>query len=174
MARHDVAGALIHYEKAVAWDSNSPPVRHDLAVVLSMSGKTKEAIEQLEAACRLDPHDAEYQFKLGLAWSEAGNLEKTIAALEQAVRLDPRHARAWYNLGLARNSVGQTDAALDALVRAESAAQGDPQIPYARATILLRLQRIPEARQAAARAVEIDPGFTQARQLLNELSGDSR
>jgi tetratricopeptide (TPR) repeat protein len=173
LARGDVPEALTHYEKAVSWDSNSPPMRHELAVVLSMSGKTREAIEQLEAACRLDPRDAEYQFKLGLAWSDAGNLDQTAAALERAVRLEPRHAGAWYNLGLARDRLGETDAALDALTRAESATPGDPRIPYARATILVRLQRFPEARAAAARAVEINPNFTQARRLLDDLSGGS-
>ncbi len=174
LANKNVEGALAHYEKAVAWDTNSAPSRHDLAVVLSMLNRNKEAIEQLQAACQLDPADAEYQFKLALAWNDAGELPKTVTALEKAVQLDPRHARAWYNLGLARNSLGQTDGALDALVRAESAAPNDPQIPYARATILLRLTRLQEARQAAARAVEINPNYAEARQLLNELSKTSK
>ncbi len=162
--------ALAHYQKAVAWDPNSPPMRHDLAVTLSMLGRSNEAVEQLQAACRLDPSDAEYQFKLGLAFSEVGQLDKTAQALEKAVQLAPGHARAWYNLGLARNSQGHPDAALDALLRAESLSPNDPQIPYARATILVRLQRLPEARLAAARAVEINPGYADAKRLLDDLS----
>jgi tetratricopeptide (TPR) repeat protein len=162
--------ALAHYEKAVAWDTNSAPIRHDLAVVLSMLGRSNDAIEQLQAAARLEPADAEYQFKLGLAFSEISAIDKTAAALEKAVQLDPRHARAWYNLGLARNSLGQADGAVEALVRAESLSPGDPQIPYARATILVRMGRLPEARIAAARAVEINPQYAQAKQLLDDLS----
>jgi tetratricopeptide (TPR) repeat protein len=162
--------ALAHYQKAVAWDTNSAPPRHDLAVALSMAGRTQEAIEQLQAACRLDPKEAEYEFKLGLAWSETGALDKTAVALEKAVELDPRHARAWYNLGLARNSVGQSDAAVEALLRAEALAPNDPQIPYARATILARLDRTQEAKAAAARALEIKPVYAEAQKLLDEIS----
>jgi tetratricopeptide (TPR) repeat protein len=162
--------ALAHYQKAAAWDTNSAPVRHDLAVALSMLGRTREAVEQLQAACRLDPKEAEYQFKLGLAWNELGALDQTIAALENAVRLDPRHGRAWFNLGLARNSLGQPEAALDALLRAEATAPDDPQIPYARATVLVRLGRKPEARVATERALDLNPGYADAQRLLEELT----
>jgi tetratricopeptide (TPR) repeat protein len=162
--------ALPHYQKAVAWDTNSAPTRHDLAVALSMLGRTREAIEQLQAACRLDPKEAEYEFKLGLAWNELGQLDQTIAALEKAVRLDPRHGRAWFNLGLARNSLGQGEAALEALLRAEAVTPDDPQIPYARATILVRLGRTQEARVAAERALELNPGYADAQRLLGELA----
>ena len=86
--------------------------------------------------------------------------------LQEAVRLDPRHARAWYNLGLALNTVGQPDEGLASLLRAESLEPTDPGIPYARATILAGLGRTAEARQAAARALEIQPGYPPARQLL--------
>ena len=80
--------------------------------MLSMLGRTREAVEQLEAACRLEPREAEYRFKLGLAWNELGDLNRTIAALEQAVKLAPRHARALYNLGLAYSERGDTEQAV--------------------------------------------------------------
>ncbi|PWU08203.1 MAG: ammonia-forming cytochrome c nitrite reductase subunit c552 [Verrucomicrobia bacterium] len=174
MERGDFQQAVAHYQKAVLWDSNSAPIRHDLAVALDMAGRANEAIPHLEAACRLQPKEAEYEFKLALAWNEVGAPEKTITLLEKAVALDPRHARAWYNLGLARNARGQSQEALDALVRAESISSGDPQIPYARATILLALRRIQEAETAARRALELDPGYADARALIEkalEMSG---
>jgi tetratricopeptide (TPR) repeat protein len=170
LARGQPKEALAHYQKAVAWDTNSAASRHDLAVALSALGRSREAIEQLEAACRLEPKEAEYEFKLALAWNEAGATDKTVAALEKAVRLDPRHARAWINLGLARNTLGQTEPALEALLRAETLAPDDPQIPYARATILARLGRNPEARVAAERALQLNPGYVDTQRLLEELS----
>jgi tetratricopeptide (TPR) repeat protein len=170
LANNQPQEALAHYQKAVGWDTNSAATRHDLAVALSTLGRTREAIEQLEAACRLEPKEAEYAFKLALAWNETGAMDKAVAALETAVRLDPRHARAWFNLGLARNALGQTDAALEALLRAETLAPDDPQIPYARATVLARLDQKPQARVAAERALQLNPGYAEARQLLEELS----
>lgn len=168
LARENLPAALTAYRQAVAWDGHSAPLRHELAVVLSLAGHGQEAVEQLKAACRLEPREAEYWYKLGLACNELGQAGETLAALEQAVALDPRHARAWYNLGLARHGVGRSAEAIEALLRGESAAPNDPRLPYARATILAQLGRTAEARAAAARALEIDAGFTAARRLLDQ------
>jgi len=166
MARGDSQEALVHYEKAVSWDANSAPIRHDYAVALSSLGRQQDAITQLDAACRLEPREAEYPYKLALAWNELGRIDKTIEQLQLAVRLDAQHDRAWYNLGLALNSAGQTENGLDALNRGEAANPVDPRIPYARATILVRLGRTAEAREAAGRALEIQPSYRPAQELL--------
>jgi tetratricopeptide (TPR) repeat protein len=169
LSRGDAPKAALHYKKAIEWDPNSGGIRHDYAVVLSGLNRTPEAVEQLQAACRLEPRNAEFQYKLALAWNELGQTGKTLEGLQAAVLLDPAHARAWYNLGLAFSSAGRSTEALDALTRAESADGFDPRIPYARATILSRLERLEEARRAAQRALEIAPGFEPARELLRTL-----
>ena len=171
-ARGDLPAALGHYQKAVAWDANSAALRHEYAVALSAAGRPQEAIDQLEAASRLAPKEAEYFYDLGLAWNELGDVAKTITALESAVKLDPRHARAWYNLGLARNADGQVEVALTALLRAESIAPGDARIPYARATILAKAGRAAEALAAVQRALEVQPDFPAAAQLRQMLRSE--
>jgi len=169
MDRGDIAEAIRYLRQAVAWDTNSAPPRHALAVALSLEGKADEAVEQLQAACRLAPRDAEMQFKLGLALNEAGRPDDARLALEKTVKLDPQFAQAWYNLGLAYNAAGQTGAAIDALVRAESIDHEAAQIPYVRATILARLGRIEEAREAIRRALERQPNYPEAINLLQSL-----
>ena len=82
------------------------------------------------------------------------------------MKIDPTLGRAWYNLGLARNSLGQTDAALDALRQGEAAAPTDPGIPYAAATIYAQNGRKMEAMAAAQRALQIEPNFGAAQQLM--------
>jgi len=133
-----------------------------------MMGRPRDAIAALQEAIRLDPREAEYHYKLALGWNETGNLAKTVSALVRAVQLNPRHARAWYNLGLARNGMNQPEAALAALLKAETVSPNDPDPPYARATILRRLGRIPEAIEAAQRTLEIQPGHPSALALLRE------
>jgi tetratricopeptide (TPR) repeat protein len=167
--RDNVQAAIQYLRKAVAWDTNSAPPRHALAVALSLAGERAEAVEQLQTACRLAPRDAELRFKLGLALNEAGQPNAARAALEEAVKLDPQFAQAWYNLGLARNSAGETDGALDALLRAEALDEHAPQIPYARATILARLGRNEEALKAARRALELRPDYQDAANLIKSL-----
>lgn len=85
------------------------------------------------------------------------------------MKLDPRHARAGYNLGLARAAVGNQAVAIQALLMAETADPRDPRIPYARATIHAQLGQMNEARQAARRALELDPRYAEAAALLHQL-----
>ncbi len=167
--RHEVNEAMACFERAVAWDSNSAPLHDALAVGLSMQGNTGRAVEELEAACRLVPKDAELVFKLGLALNEDGKPDRARAALEKAVKLDPTFARAWYNLGLSYNAAGKSDSALESLSRAESLDATSPQIPFSRATILARIGRTDQARAAARRALEIQPDYSEARDLLQSL-----
>jgi tetratricopeptide (TPR) repeat protein len=167
--RDNLPAAILYLRKAVAWDTNSAPPRHALAVALSLTGQSAEAVEQLQAACRLAPRDAEMRFKLGLALNEAGQPDAARTALEEAVKLDPQFAQAWYNLGLAYNSAGETDAAINALLRAEGIDGQTPQIPYARATILARIGRTDEALKAARRALELRPDYRDAASLIKSL-----
>ena len=94
-----------------------------------------------------------------------------IPELELAVKLDPQFGRAWYNLGLARNAQGDVTGAIEALLRAESADPNDPRIPYARATVLAHQGNLAGARAAAQRALELNPNFTAAADLLRQLGG---
>jgi Flp pilus assembly protein TadD len=169
LMRGDGTSALEYFQTAVKWDAYSPGLRHELAVVLSQLGRLPEAVTQLEAAVKLAPKDAEFHYKLALALNETGDTTRMLAELESAVQCDPHHARAWYNLGLARSDQHDDAGALVALVRAESADFTDPRPPYARATILARQGKISEARQAAQRALELNPNFTAAADLLRQL-----
>lgn len=168
-ARGEPAKAREHFQRAVEWDPNSPPLRRELAVALSQAGETSGAIAQLEAAARLDPNEAEYRFLLALAFGEAGQRDRVVPELEAALKLNPRHARAAYNLGLARQERGDSAGALEALLRAETADPRDPRIPYARATIHAQSGQPDEARAAVRRALELQPDWPAARQLLESL-----
>lgn len=170
MDRGNNADALAYFQKAVQWDEGSAPLRHALAICESVNGRMQEAVKQLEAACRLAPREATYRFQLGLAYNEANRLKDAAASMEEAVKLDPQYTQAWYNLGLARNAIGNPDGALEALSKAESLSPTSPQIPYARATILARQERLREAKAAANRALEIMPGYPDAMALLQQLS----
>jgi tetratricopeptide (TPR) repeat protein len=169
LARGNATNALRHFQTAAKWDSHSPAIRHEMAIVLSQMGRPREALEELQEAVRLAPADAEFRFKLALAWNEMGDSARVLLELETAVKLDPRHARAGYNLGLARHAAGNSPGAIQALLAAESAAPRDPQIPYARATIHAQRREFNEARQAAQRALELDPQFSAAAALLEAL-----
>ncbi len=54
--RNDPAKALGHLQKAELWDPFSPPLRLEMADVLSQLGKTNDAIRELREFHRLDPN----------------------------------------------------------------------------------------------------------------------
>jgi len=171
MQRSNPDAALNHLHTAVKWDPFSTGIREQLAVLLSQTGHPREAVEQLEEALKISPTEAELHYKLALGLNEIGETGRVLSELELAVKYNPRHARAWYNLGLARSGRGDLPGALEALARAESVDSSNPRIPYARATVLARLQRYSEARRATRRALELDPNFSDAAQLLRQLEG---
>lgn len=168
--RGDAKSAIAQIRKAIAWDKNSAPFHHDLAILLSTTGDTPAAITSLKEAIRLDPQNAEYHYKLGLALGETGNSDVVIAALEKTVSLDPSYARAWYNLGLSYNAADRPADAIRALLKAEAVEPSDATIPYARATIHARLGQRNEALAAARRSLVLRPGDPNASRLIQALS----
>jgi tetratricopeptide (TPR) repeat protein len=169
-ARNNLPKAIEHMRRAIAWDPNSPPFHHDLAMIESIAGDTKASIASLSEAIRLNPNEPEYRYKLGLAWNEAGDSSKSIAALREAVHIAPTFARAWYNLGLGLNQQGKIDEALQAFADGSQANPTDASIPYARATILARMGRIDEAKQEVFKALTNAPGMPEALQLREALN----
>jgi len=169
-ALRDLPKAITHMETAIRWDPNSPPFHHDLALLYSAAENTPKVIAKLRDAIKLAPNEGQFHYELGLALSETGDMEATIAALRECVRVAPQFARAWYNMGLALNGQGRTAEAMDALRKGEAADPTDPGIPYARATILAQLGQKQEAIAATQRALSINPGFQEARQLLMMLN----
>ncbi|NGO38574.1 tetratricopeptide repeat protein [Limisphaera ngatamarikiensis] len=160
-------------ERAVAWDPSSIPPRVALATVASALDDPHTAVEQLETASRLAPTNADVLFLLALALHETGNLPRARESLEQTVQLDPKHAGAWYNLGLARAALGDLQPALDALGTAETLEPDNPRIPFARATVLARLQRWEETRAAAARAWSLGLNSPEVRSFLQAGPGSA-
>ncbi|HIG28715.1 MAG TPA: ammonia-forming cytochrome c nitrite reductase subunit c552 [Verrucomicrobiales bacterium] len=169
LAQGNAEQALLNLRQAVEWDEFSPALRHEYAIVLSMAGDHREALTQLQHAARLDPSEAEFFYKIGLGWNELNEIKQTIKALQKAVEINPQHDRAWYNLGLALNATNEPEEAISALIRAESVNSQNPRIPYARATILYRLGRMEETRNAADRALEIEPNYGEALNLIRSL-----
>jgi tetratricopeptide (TPR) repeat protein len=168
-AHGDAACALKHFERAVSWDPYSGGIRNEYAQLLAAMGRTQDVLTQMQEAVRLEPKQAEFRFNLALTWHEAGNTRNAVKEFEEAVRLDSKHARAWYNLGLAQDVLGDSAAAVVSLRKGEAADPRDPLIPFARATIHERLRQLPEAREAAQRALMIQPDFREAHQLLRGL-----
>jgi tetratricopeptide (TPR) repeat protein len=92
--RGDVNTAADYYRKAITWDPNSAPLRDALANALILQGRTRDALEQLDWASKLDPRDPRYPYKAALAHQKLGQLEQARAAAKRALQIAPNFTPA--------------------------------------------------------------------------------
>jgi len=95
-----------------------------------------------------------------------GHLEEAENAFKLAVDHEPTLHRAWYNLGLLLAKRERLGAAIVALKKAEGLASSQVDYPYALATVQLRAGDKVAAREAAERALKLEPQHEAARQVL--------
>jgi tetratricopeptide (TPR) repeat protein len=135
-------------------------------------GKVQEAIAHYREACDAQPGKATYKFKLAIALHKAGDLEGERAQLEQAVKLDPGLAGAQRQLGYLLARAGDADGAVEHFKMAVNAAPGWVDAWINLAAELAVEAHYPEAREAVAKALQLDPGNAQARKLSDRLAED--
>lgn len=116
--RGDIAGSLRHGQLAVQRSPDNGQAHFYFGQALLLSGRTSEAIRQLEDALRLLPQttitDANYSrasihAALGLAWARSGNADEGLGHLAEAVRLNPTHAMIRYSTAVVLASQGKID-----------------------------------------------------------------
>ena len=87
-------------------------VRHLLANAEVQLGRIPEAIEQFEAAIRLDSENARLHNDAGNAWLQLGRIDRAVSEFTTATRLDPSLPEAHYNLGNALRLAGRPEEAM--------------------------------------------------------------
>ncbi|MGE5374576.1 MAG: tetratricopeptide repeat protein [Bacteroidota bacterium] len=65
-------------------------------VELGLSGKYREAIDELSKVLEKDPNDVAAQTSLGIAFHRLGEDERALACYEAALKVDSRYAEAYY------------------------------------------------------------------------------
>lgn len=141
-------------------------------IELLKEGRTREAIERLGRAVRLDPRLAEAHSQLGAALLAAGLTEPAEAELARAVELDPDFADAHYNLGLAAHRRGRFDEAVQRFARAVAIRQGHFDAHLALGTDLPGLGRGNEAVAHLRKARSLRPDDARPYKRLAAVLGD--
>jgi tetratricopeptide (TPR) repeat protein/class 3 adenylate cyclase/TolB-like protein len=93
--------ALDAAQRAKQLNDKLPEVYLSLGSVLSATGKTEEAIGELEHALELAPNSDEVYRRLGQTYMDGGRMDKSILALKKAVQINPYY---WYNCLLLGNA----------------------------------------------------------------------
>jgi tetratricopeptide (TPR) repeat protein len=135
-------------------------------------GKVKEALGHYHEAADGQPGNANYRYKLALAMERDGDSKGERDQLEQAVKLDPKLAGAQNALGYLLSRGGDADGAVAHFKLAVEAAPGWTEAWINLAAELAAGSHFSEARQAVDRALELDPGNAQAKELRDQLARD--
>ena len=135
-------------------------------------GKINEALGHYHEAADGEPQNANYRYKLALAMERAGDTTGEREQLEQAVKLDPKLAGAQDALGFLLSRGGDVDGAVEHFKMAVAAEPSWTEAWINLAAELAVGSHFSEAREAVGKALELDPGNSQAKELRDQLARD--
>jgi len=113
---------------------------------------------------------ASLAYKLAMALDRTGATEEEHTVLEQAVKIDPDFALAQNQLGYLASRGGDTASAEEHFRQAVRASPGYTQAWVSLAATLGMESRFPEAQEAIASALRLDPNNSEAQQLRKDLA----
>ena len=149
--------------QALEKDSNDVVALAVLGEILDMKGQTQEGRELLEKACRLDPQNAEAQFRLATIYDRAKRLAAAVQHFEKVVETDPRDARAWDYLALDLEPLGEVERADLAYRKGLAVNRPGPHydafLDYNYGRFLMKRNDLTASKQHLDRAVELTPDF---------------
>jgi tetratricopeptide (TPR) repeat protein len=132
-------------------------------------GDLQKGVALYKEAFAATPQNALLGYKYAMALDKANNLDDEHTVLEQVVALDPSIALAQNQLGYLDSRRGDTAAAQKHFELAVESAPGFTQAWISLAATLGMESKFPQAQQAVANALRIEPDNEQARQLSHEL-----
>lgn len=158
-----LSNAKLHTEQAVRLDDRSSVGFEMQARILIFEKKFDEAVAAAQHALRLNPGSSTALSTLAYMLFFSDRLEEALEPLDQAMRLSPKdHSRhnQLHSKGSILCETGEVEEGLRLLRQAMSLPHGD----YRCALILARYAGeaglIEEARHAAKRVLELNPGFS--------------
>ncbi len=142
---------------ALSLDDGDPDTLAWAAIISAyMVGDSESEIELADRAVALNPNSYQAWNGRGFVYGIAGLPEEAVRCFERAMRMspvDPRLQLTFSGMGLAFIELGRFD---EAIVAGKKALRQNPCL----ASAFAHLGRDAEARDAAARLLEVDPGFT--------------
>ena len=154
--------AADYIKKSIASKNDDAKSHYIYAQIADSQNNTALTVQELEAARRFDPQNAQYNYELGRKYFEQKKYPQARSCFEQAVKSNPQFEAAFFNLGITHKVMNANDAALTAFSKA-AALKSD----YVRAWIeIARVQdkkrNYGEAISNYQKALALEPSNTSA------------
>lgn len=128
-----------------------------------------EAERSFLRAMDLDPDYAATMANLGALYGRTRRLEEAVKILRRSVAKEPENKESWINLGAALGRLHRPAEAIEALETAREKGVRTTTLFNALALAYLEARQPEKARQFLEESLQIDPGQTDARELLEEM-----
>jgi protein O-mannosyl-transferase len=151
------------YEATLRRNPEAWLAHHNLATILSDSGRHADALPHIERTIALRPDYPEALSNLGDCLTQLGRPSEAIVRLEHAIKLQPKYAAAHNNLGVALMALQRAD---EGRAQFEIAVRLQPDYAAAQLNLgqaLASSGRMTEATQHFTQAVQLDPDNSVAR-----------
>ncbi len=91
-AKEEWIEAIKEFEKAVDRNEENDRAHYELGSAYShLSGRTKEAIEHMREAIKINPANAMYRYTLGIVYLNNGDTQKAVQEWKESLSLDPNN-----------------------------------------------------------------------------------
>jgi Tfp pilus assembly protein PilF len=127
MTRRDYAGAVAHFDAAVAQYPQFSSAWHNRGSCWYALKKADRAEADLKKAASLDPSRASTRNTLGDIYFDRRDYENAVKEYAASIKLDPSNYVPCYSLGLVMKALGNNGESRKWLQRAEELKRGEPQ-----------------------------------------------
>jgi arylsulfatase A-like enzyme/Tfp pilus assembly protein PilF len=135
-----------------------------------MTAGPSAAIAVAREGLTKNPRSSQLMMREGEMLRDLGDVDAGLARLHEAVQIDPGNAAAWNALGMTLGGKNRLDEAERAFRTAIARDATDHRYFFNLGLALSRQGRAAEGRQYFEKALELQPGFTPAREELRKLT----
>ncbi|MCU1322266.1 MAG: Tetratricopeptide 2 repeat protein [Acidobacteriaceae bacterium] len=165
----DVARARETLDRALHKAPLDPNILYQYGLLEAQSGKREEALVQLQKALEINPDLPEGYFNLANLLVQTGKAQEAEPLLARALIVDPYDAAAYDLSGQVRAMKQDTVAALYNFQKAVHLRPGYPPYLYDHALALVQAGQYDEAKTQVQAAIQADPSYAEAREVLGAL-----
>ena len=169
-----LSSAADYIKKSLAANNNDAQAHFIAAEIAAAQNNAALAVQELEAASRLDSQNYLYSYELGRRYFEQKKYPQARAAFEQTVKVNPNYEAGYFNLGITHKIMNANDAALTAFTKAASLKPG-----YVRAWIeIARVQdkqrKYAESLANYQKALSLEPANLSALKEMAQVYAKSK
>ena len=144
-------GAIDAYRRALKLDPGLPGAHLRVGMLLLQHSQEpnawRQAVDELDAELKINPHSGEAEYEIGEAYRKHGEIDQSIAGFRRALRANPNFVEARMALAKAFRQQGRKQEALSTLEPARQTAPENAALRFLLAQLYRDLGRSADARR---------------------------